>query len=170
MEDIDHLCRRLRVEDDGPDVGSATADSVIQQVDHTRTVDQVNLSEQADNDNAAESRSAAATPIKSTLPTGNPKFARIVDSFIERLPQQLVEMQKAIDCQDFEAVSSLAHWLKGAGGNVGFGVFTESAGNLEQMALNEDGSGLQDAMNEIVDYASRLQTSTGDGADFQQSA
>ena len=43
-------------------------------------------------------------------------------------------MSKAWSDRNFEELANLAHWLKGAGGTVGFDAFTEPALSLEQLA------------------------------------
>ncbi len=79
-------------------------------------------------------------PIVSRLPIHDPRFRGIISRFAERLAQQLVAMDEAAVRRDFKELASLAHWLKGAGGTVGFDVFTEPARHLEEHARagNED--------------------------------
>ena len=73
-------------------------------------------------------------PIVSKLPTHIKKFRKIIERFITRLDQQLNSLEKAEATGDLKAVAELAHWLKGAGGTVGFDVFTEPAAQLELQA------------------------------------
>jgi len=49
-------------------------------------------------------------------------------------------MEAAWNEKNFDEIARLAHWLKGAGGTVGFDAFTEPAAELEQLAKakNED--------------------------------
>ena len=77
---------------------------------------------------------ADGPPIESRLPVHDPRFRGIVTRFAERLAQQLVAMDGACGRKDFEELASLAHWLKGAGGTVGFDDFTEPAKHLEELA------------------------------------
>ncbi len=77
---------------------------------------------------------ADGPPIESRLPVHDPRFRGIVTRFAERLAQQLVAMEGACGRKDFEELASLAHWLKGAGGTVGFDDFTEPAKHLEELA------------------------------------
>ncbi|BCR04257.1 hybrid sensor histidine kinase/response regulator [Desulfuromonas versatilis] len=81
---------------------------------------------------------AEARPIVSRLPMSNEKFRSIVGRFVARLGEQLEAMERAVASDDFAAVAELAHWLKGAGGTVGFGVFTEPAVELESFAKQGD--------------------------------
>ena len=74
---------------------------------------------------------ADSSPIVSKLPVHMDKFKDIVVRFIERLDQQLAAIEKAASGGDLKQVAELAHWLKGAGGTVGFDVFTEPAAELE---------------------------------------
>ena len=70
-------------------------------------------------------------PIVSKLPVHIKKFRNIIVRFVQRLDQQLDALEKAESHGDLKAVAELAHWLKGAGGTVGFDVFTEPAAQLE---------------------------------------
>ncbi|MCD0460095.1 PAS domain S-box protein [Roseiconus lacunae] len=70
-------------------------------------------------------------PIRSHLPTEDPEVWDLVDTFLSRLESKLAEMDRAWDEGDMGALSELAHWLKGAGGTVGFDCFTQPASDLE---------------------------------------
>ncbi len=76
---------------------------------------------------------AADAPIESRL-AANPRFRPIVEKFVTRLDEQLKTMAVAWENRDLDELADLAHWLKGAGGTVGFDDFTEPASNLEQWA------------------------------------
>ena len=84
-------------------------------------------------------RSAAASVIiprevRSMLPTDDPEIREIVAEFAESLSSGIDRMGVANDEGDYEELLRLAHWLKGAGGTVGFDCFTEPAGQLEKYA------------------------------------
>ncbi len=72
--------------------------------------------------------------IRSALPTDDEEIREIVLEFINSFGNKLGEMQQAWDAGDSSRLAELAHWLRGAAGTVGFGCFTEPAGQLEQMA------------------------------------
>jgi HPt (histidine-containing phosphotransfer) domain-containing protein len=61
-------------------------------------------------------------------------FRHIVIEFVQRLRQQLDEMERVHEAGDYIQLSKLAHWLKGSGGTAGFGEFTEPARCLEEFA------------------------------------
>lgn len=73
------------------------------------------------------------TPIYSTLPMDDVEFRDIVQEFIERLRDKLVEIHQAYEQRQTAELRSLAHWLKGAGGSAGFPMFTELARDLEHL-------------------------------------
>ena len=87
--------------------------------------------------NAAE---PSEPPLVSRLAAGNPRFQPIIEKFTGRLSDQLLSMEAAWNEKNFDEIARLAHWLKGAGGTVGFDAFTEPAAELEQLAKakNED--------------------------------
>ncbi|TWU36172.1 ATP-binding protein [Novipirellula artificiosorum] len=78
------------------------------------------------------------TPIHPTLPMDDADFRAITSDFVGRLDSRLAAIEQAIGSKDFETVRCEAHWLKGAGGTVGLGVFTEPASALEQAAKRSE--------------------------------
>ncbi len=68
------------------------------------------------------------------LPTDDAEIREVVVEFISGLPERIEKMQQAIEEEDSEALRQLAHWLKGAGGTVGFDCFTQPAAQLESLA------------------------------------
>jgi len=101
-------------------------------------------------------RMADASPIVSSLPVGNPKFQAIIASFIERLAGKLDDMEDAWNRRDYDELAGLGHWLKGAGGTVGFNVFTEPAKNLELLAKDRSEDMVNEAIQALRSLASRL--------------
>ncbi len=98
----------------------------------------------------------SAAPIRSTLNTANPKFRAIVLKFIQRLPEQLEEMSRALAQCEFDQLADLAHWLKGSGPNVGFPVFAEPAKELEQSANQANSEYAERLLIEIRSLSQRV--------------
>lgn len=73
-------------------------------------------------------------PIVSSLSGKNEKFDSLIQRFILRLAEQLAAFDEATERQDMAEIADLAHWLKGAGGTVGFDEFTKPAAQLEIFA------------------------------------
>ena len=95
------------------------------------------------------------SPIVSRL-GGNNKFAKVISRFVSRLEEQLPAMDEAFWAQDLESMAKLAHWLKGAGGTVGFDVFFEPASELESAAKAGDLSAIERKLQQIHGLAGRL--------------
>ena len=95
-------------------------------------------------------------PLVSSLSVDNPRIRTIIEKFIDRLDQQLSAMEKAWEVKDFDELASLAHWLKGAGGTVGFAIFTEPAKTLEQLAKAKDESRSAKLIAELRQIAGRI--------------
>jgi PAS domain S-box-containing protein len=95
------------------------------------------------------------TPITSRLAT-HPRLARVARSFCEQLPCKLDEMQRALSAGDFPALSALAHWLKGAGGTVGYDAFFEPARDLEHAAVAADATAARIEMEKLNQLALRV--------------
>ncbi|MEQ1661565.1 MAG: ATP-binding protein [Thiobacillus sp.] len=103
---------------------------------------------------------------------GNPRLHSAVDKFIDRLPGQLDAMEAAWRAQDFTTLAELAHWLKGAGGTVGFDGCTEPAKELEQLAKAGTEAGMNEVIGNLRDLASRMvrpaASAPADGAPVSQ--
>ena len=82
----------------------------------------------------AETSPVAADPIYSTLPESNPRFCRLIAQFANRLEERLTSAAHAQAEGNRQEIADFAHWLKGAGGTIGFNAFTLPAGNLEKLA------------------------------------
>ena len=95
-------------------------------------------------------------PIPSTLPVQNPKFARLVKVFCQKLEEKLPELETAIANLDYEKVTEIAHWLKGSGGNVGYKCFRKPAGELEELAIANSAESLTEQFDKIKSLQVRL--------------
>ena len=137
----------------------------------------VNLAEQSQSDEPMKSDQPAApptaaprAPILSTLPTGDPRFRAIVEEFIEQLGERIAALEGAWEGRDFEALRSGAHYLKGAGGSVGFNEFTEPSAHLEQLAKAQGEAGVDAAIAELRDLAQRVVVEMPAGEPLPQQA
>jgi len=64
----------------------------------------------------------------------SPRFQKVILQFIEKLKEELIRAQAAWENENLKELALIAHWLKGAGGTVGFDDFTEPAARLENFA------------------------------------
>lgn len=106
--------------------------------------------------NQVDLRLDEETPIYSSLPTDVDEFREIVKQFIPKLQVKLLEMAKAVERQDFEQLALLAHWLKGAGGTVGFDVLTIPAAELEAVAKEQAVDRILSCLQNLVNFSRRL--------------
>jgi CheY-like chemotaxis protein len=105
---------------------------------------------------AEETRpTTVAAPIHSRLADNN-RLRGIIASFVERMPAQIAQMREAIELQDHETISNLAHWLKGSGGSVGFDDFTEPAKQLEDAAKSRNWTDIPVHFEQIENLSSRI--------------
>ena len=72
-------------------------------------------------------------PVISKL-ASNDKFKHIVEKFVIRLKEQENLMDRALEQDNLEEFASLALWLKGEAGTVGYVDFTEPANELFKLA------------------------------------
>ncbi len=95
-------------------------------------------------------------PIYSQLPTDEPEFQSIVEDFVPQLKLKLDEMEAALSQADMTELASLAHWLKGAGGTVGFAQFSAPSLKLETAALESDLAGAALQLNVLANLHRRI--------------
>jgi CheY-like chemotaxis protein/nitrogen-specific signal transduction histidine kinase/HPt (histidine-containing phosphotransfer) domain-containing protein len=100
---------------------------------------------------------ADAAPIRSRLAGGGARLRQTIASFVERLDGQLEAMEAASAAGDFARVAELAHWLKGAGGTVGFDDLTEPAAELEQMAKAGEARGVSTTIESLRALQARVE-------------
>jgi PAS domain S-box-containing protein len=98
---------------------------------------------------------AASTPIRSRLES-HPRLARVARKFALGLPAKLAQMQRALASNRLQELAQLAHWLKGAGGTVGFDQFFDPARRFEQHVRNQDVQAMQDGLQELQSLAARI--------------
>jgi PAS domain S-box-containing protein len=96
-------------------------------------------------------------PVLSTLAGQSEKLDAIVEKFVARLEAKLSDMDAGWASRDFEELAALAHWLKGSAGMVGFGVFTEPARQLEELALERKASEIEASLIELRSLAERIE-------------
>jgi len=95
--------------------------------------------------------------ISSTLPTALPKFRQIIVKFIESLAERREQMQRALADDRWDDLARSAHWLKGAGGTVGFECFTEPARRLERAARRGQPQDAENCLREIDCLIDRIE-------------
>lgn len=100
--------------------------------------------------------SEADRKVTSTLLDKGPQFREIVVRFVPKLKENIEALERAVVDKDYEALESLAHWLKGSGGNVGFHVFTEPSRELENAAKSRNDDDIISSLRAIKDFADRI--------------
>ena len=103
-------------------------------------------------------------PIVSRLLVKDSRFRVIVEEFIDQLGEKMAEIENAWSTRDFEALRATAHYLKGAGGSVGFDAFTGPAKRLEMLAKERREEGAVDAIDELRNLALRVVVEAAPGA------
>ncbi|KAA3654256.1 MAG: response regulator [Proteobacteria bacterium] len=104
-----------------------------------------------------------AEPVRSRL-AANPRLHPVIGKFIRRMHEQLNCILAAQQAGDLAELASLAHWLKGAGGTVGFDAFTEPAADLEAAARVADAAACARLVATIEDLVARMQAPDGNTA------
>jgi len=100
--------------------------------------------------------SAAGGPPVVSRFASHPRLRTAAYRFAARLGEQLGAMDRAFAAGDFTELKALAHWLKGAGGTVGYDDFTAPARGLEDAAKAADGAAARARLAELRNLEARL--------------
>ena len=86
-----------------------------------------------------------------------PKFADLMPGFLQHRRQDVIALLDALDRGDFGTVESLAHGMKGAGGNYGFQAITDIGAALERAAQSADTGASRKWVGELSSYLDRVE-------------
>jgi CheY-like chemotaxis protein len=112
---------------------------------------------------ACKEAESSLTPLTSSLPMDDPDFVEIVREFVLRLQPRVEEMRLLASAGDLNAVASLAHWLKGAGGTAGFRELMVSGADLEEKARSGDAVGVVAELDRVAALVARIETQSVPG-------
>lgn len=90
------------------------------------------------------------SPIECLLPMDDEDYREIVLDFIERFDIRLMKMLSLVQNRSFEDLQNEAHWLKGAGGTVGFPALTEPAMGLMNASRRGEVEACQESLRDIL--------------------
>ena len=105
---------------------------------------------------------ADAPAIVSRL-AGHPKLGPIVARFVAQLPDRLAQMDAAAAAADMPALAASAHWLKGAGGSMGFDDLFAPAKALEDASKAGDAPGVAAILAELHQFENRIRRGAASG-------
>ncbi|MCB2005328.1 MAG: response regulator, partial [Rhodoferax sp.] len=109
----------------------------------------------------------AAEPALVSRLAGHAKLGPIVMRFVEQLPARLEQMQTALQGSDWSELAAQAHWLKGAGGSMGFDDLFEPARALEDAAKAADAGAATDVMAQLQRLRIRIEHGAASGAPME---
>ena len=92
---------------------------------------------------------AADTTVIASRLAGHARLGRIVARFVEQLPAKLSQMDAALGSGDMNELAALAHWIKGAGGSMGYDALFEPSRTLEDAAKAGDAALAGAALSEL---------------------
>jgi signal transduction histidine kinase/DNA-binding NarL/FixJ family response regulator/HPt (histidine-containing phosphotransfer) domain-containing protein len=85
----------------------------------------------------------------------HPRLARVAANFCQQLPSKLADMQALLQAANFSELAAQAHWLKGAGGSVGYDAYFGPAKALEAAARSGDATASGAVMAQLHSMAQR---------------
>jgi CheY-like chemotaxis protein/HPt (histidine-containing phosphotransfer) domain-containing protein len=91
------------------------------------------------------------------LVRADPKFTDLIPGFLQNRRHDVIAMLDALDRGDFEAVESLGHGMRGAGGSWGFQDITDIGAALEHAAKSADSDASRKWVGELSKYLDRVE-------------
>lgn len=74
---------------------------------------------------------------------------RVLDKFQTRFPEEVLEIQNALDAGDTEHVARVAHRVKGTSASVSAKGLTQAAAELEELTRSKSGTNFTVCMNRL---------------------
>lgn len=99
---------------------------------------------------------SSPTQLVSCLIGDGPRVRRILAEFAARLEEKLEAMDASLRADDLASLATLAHWLKGAAGTVGFDAFTVPAEAIRLLASNGATGDIAAKLRELHELAARI--------------
>jgi HPt (histidine-containing phosphotransfer) domain-containing protein len=90
------------------------------------------------------------------LANASPAIRATVTKFVHNLPTRFEQVRAAAAAGDLATVAQFAHWLKGAGGTVGYAAFSDPAGALEAQAKRGNIDAIGPGIATLAALATRL--------------
>lgn len=97
-----------------------------------------------------------SSPIISELLEESPDVADLISIYIEKLPTAIDEIKTASNNNDWEAMKSLFHQLKGSGGNYGYPELSRLAAVIEFQIMNKNKKEVDRLIDELTSYCERI--------------
>ena len=99
---------------------------------------------------------SCALPIVPDLPMEDVAIRRIVEEFVERLHDDISQLQRLTNAHNYEAIAVIGHRLKGSAGTLGFPDFYEPSAKLEIAARERDTSQVGVYVTAMANLAARI--------------
>jgi len=96
------------------------------------------------------------TPIRSLLLEENSAYFKVVVGFINDLPGELHDIEKALQQEDWDKLKYTLHQLKGAGGGIGFPEVSNIAASMEFQAFSQNTEELNRLFKELTNVYERI--------------
>jgi len=81
----------------------------------------------------------------------------LIPGFLENRSKEIETLGNALEQEDFEALRSIGHSLKGVGGGYGFEKMSELGAEIEILAKDSDIQGIQQVIVRYTDYLQRVE-------------
>ena len=87
----------------------------------------------------------------------DPELKELIPSFLANKRRDVGFLADALVGRDFDAISRLAHRLKGEGGSYGFDLITDLGRELEDAAQSHDARLVQQCIDRLGDYLANVE-------------
>lgn len=87
----------------------------------------------------------------------DPDLEDIIPGFLLKRQKDIIEIQVALDNEDYDTIKVLGHKMKGIGGGYGFDAITDIGSMIEQAAMEKNMQEVKQAILELARYLERVE-------------
>ncbi len=95
----------------------------------------------------------------------DPDIEDLIPGFLKNRRADVDAIREALDRDDYAAVQSFGHKMKGQGGSYGFDVITEIGAGIELAAKSKDGEAIRGKLPELAAYLAEVKVVSGEEED-----
>ncbi|OQX56274.1 MAG: Hpt domain-containing protein [Candidatus Cloacimonas sp. 4484_209] len=86
----------------------------------------------------------------------DPDIADLIPGFLKNREEDITQITKCLDKNDFETIERLGHSMKGAGAGYGFDGITEIGLTIEKAAKQKDVTAIKKSLKELETYLKQV--------------
>jgi len=87
----------------------------------------------------------------------DPDLEDLIPGFLENRHKEIQSVFEALARDDYAAIATIGHTMKGVGGGYGFDAITDIGRSVEQAAKDKNRAKIKASLNKLSDYLGRIE-------------